>query len=77
VKFFAVYFTKEFKPGEHWNLEKAHPSDLKQHWRVGDLYSTGTVLGNLPDHLDAVELEGDENGQPIGKWNRETLRFEV
>lgn len=77
MKFFAIYFNKEFKPGEHWNPANAHVSDLKQHWKVGDLYSTGTIVAeSLPSHLSKVELEGDEEGRPIGEWNSTKLSFE-
>lgn len=42
------------QPGKHRTGDD--DADRKQHWRAGQLYSTGTVLGPLPDHLEAIEF---------------------
>jgi hypothetical protein len=72
--FYAIVFTKEFKPGEHWNAKIAKDDpDRKQHWRVGDLYSTGTVLSALPTHLEAIAFESTP---PEGHvWDRDSRNF--
>lgn len=57
-KWYAIVFTKEFPSGEHWD-SAASPddSDRKQPWKVGDLWSVGTVVSpTLPSHLKSVEL---------------------
>lgn len=77
---FAVYFTKEFKPGEHWLLgtereKDIHPSDLKQHWKKGQLYSMGSARPTeLPSHFSYVEIPEPLPGQ---LWNSDTLSFDA
>ena len=55
---YAIVFKKAFETGDHWNhLAPMDDPDRKQHWKVGDLYSVGTVLPDiLPYHFEAIEL---------------------
>lgn len=58
-------------PGQHRASED--DSDRKQDWQPGDLYSTGTVIGELPSHLEAIELP---DAPPEGwVWDRARRRF--
>lgn len=58
-------------PGKH--RAKDDDPDRKQTWSAGDLYSTGTVIGTLPDHLEAIEFP---EAPPAGwVWDRETRTF--
>lgn len=48
--------------------------DRRQHWGVGDLYSTGTVVDHdtLPAHLVAIPCDPPRAGQV---WDTDLLRF--
>lgn len=71
---YAIYFVKEFQPGEHWRQDaKADDSDRRQHWRVGDLWSVGTSVANpLPAHFAAKEIPPP---QPGDVWDPATRVF--
>jgi len=45
---------QKFLHGKH--KARADDPDRTQDWLAGQLYSTGTVLGALPDHLEAIEF---------------------
>lgn len=75
MPFYAVYFKYDVPPGQHWNVNaKADDPDRRQHWRKGDLWSTGTVVADpLPMHLEKIELsERPVDGQV---WDRDKLAF--
>lgn len=71
TKHYAIVFDKEFPPGDHWRHDAPdEDSDRKQHWKVGDLYSVGTVLpAKLPFHFKAIELDAPPG--PDDTWDRE------
>jgi hypothetical protein len=59
MAYYAVVFTKDFAPGEHWDENaREDDSDRKQHWKKGQLYSVGSSVGSLPSHLEVIELDG-------------------
>jgi hypothetical protein len=88
--FYAIVFTQDFKPGEHWTDHLPEPAkdqrrlsgkhraasddaDRKQHWRAGDLYSTGTVIAvPMPKYLEAITCDPPADGQV---WDRERRMF--
>src|SRR5262245_33905989 len=67
----------ESKPGQKFVHGKHRAPDddpdRRQTWRAGDLYSTGTVVGALPDHLEAIEFASAPI--PGSTWDRETRQF--
>lgn len=51
----------------------AENTDRRQPWHAGDLYSTASVIGDLPPHLEAVEFP---EPPPEGwVWDRARRRF--
>lgn len=62
---------EKHRPGKH--RPKADDPDRKQAWNVGDLYSTGTVIGTLPDHLEAIAFDEAPPAEWI--WDRVTRTF--
>ena len=73
-QWYAIVFKRAFRPGEHWDPAHSQPSDLRQHWQVGDLWATGTVLADpLPAHLMAVPLAGPP--PPGARWDRQRRAF--
>ena len=79
MQVYAVYFAREFKPGEHWHdgtpmASTIHPSDRAQHWKVGDWYSmSSTKPEALPAHFSAKLVEKPDGGV----WNPKHLRFDA
>ena len=67
------------KPGQKHDprRHRARPDDpdRTQHWKAGDLYSTGTVIDKLPDHLEAIEFA--EAPAPGSVWDAVSRTFVV
>lgn len=77
MKHYAIVFKKAFEPGDHWRHDAPEDdSDRKQHWKVGDLYSSTAVKPDkLPFHLEYVEC--DAPPVPGEVWDREQRRYVV
>lgn len=75
MPYYAVVFKRQFKSGEHWNpAAPVDDPDRRQDWPAGALYSHGSVLGQLPEHLEAIQLEGPPPDGAV--WNVKRRTFE-
>jgi hypothetical protein len=78
---YAIYFIREFEPGQHWDLRAPDDDpDRKQHWKTGDLWAVGDTPPDkkpngdwkLHAHLACKEVSAPEEGDI---WDREQLAY--